>query len=75
MDKRLEWDIKNFEVRFCDLPKSQHIMLRDIRASHIGRFLQLEGIVIQPTLAVEDNAININGQFGPQPSAKKKKRR
>jgi replicative DNA helicase Mcm len=43
----LQGDIQGFEIRFSDLPSTQRLMLRNIRASHIGRFLQLEGIVRQ----------------------------
>lgn len=43
----LQGDIQGFEVRFHALPSTQHLMLRNIRANHIGRFLQLEGIVRQ----------------------------
>lgn len=43
----LQGDIKEFEIRFRDLPKSQHLMIRNIRAKHIGAFLQMEGIVRQ----------------------------
>lgn len=43
----LQGDVKGFEIRFSTLPASQHLMLREIRASHIGRFLQIEGVVRQ----------------------------
>ncbi|MBD3208821.1 minichromosome maintenance protein MCM [Candidatus Woesearchaeota archaeon] len=42
-------DAKGFEVRFADLPQTSHIMVRNIRSQHIGKFLQLEGIVRQKT--------------------------
>jgi len=40
-------DTKGFEARFFDLPRTSRIMIRDIRSKHIGKFLQLEGIVRQ----------------------------
>lgn len=43
----LQGDVKGFEIRVSGLPKTQHFMLREIRANHIGRFLQIEGIVRQ----------------------------
>jgi len=43
----LQGDVQGFEIRFSDLPSTQELMLRNIRASHIGQFLQLEGIVRQ----------------------------
>ena len=38
---------KNFKVRFYNLPDSQKILVRDIRSNHIGRLLQIGGIVRQ----------------------------
>ena len=43
----LQGDVKDFEIRFSDLPSSQHVLIREIRSEHIGRFLQIEGIVRQ----------------------------
>ena len=43
----LHGDVKSFEIRISSLPASQHLMIREIRASHIGRFLQMEGVVRQ----------------------------
>ena len=40
-------DIKNIKVRICNLPKSQKIMIRDIRSAQIGKFITVEGIVRQ----------------------------
>ncbi|MBN1275208.1 minichromosome maintenance protein MCM [Candidatus Woesearchaeota archaeon] len=40
-------DTKGFEVRFSNLPQTTHIKVRDIRSKHIGKFLQMEGIVRQ----------------------------
>src|SRR3989344_3203902 len=40
-------EIKHFHVRFRNLPKSQHIMIRDIRSNHIGKFLYIDGAVRQ----------------------------
>ncbi len=42
-------DTKNFNVRFYDLPNTSKIMIRDIRSKHIGKLLQLEGIIRQKT--------------------------
>jgi len=38
---------KNFKVRFYNLPASQKILVRNIRSSHIGKFLRIDGIVRQ----------------------------
>lgn len=38
-------EVKNFRVRVYNLPESQKLMIRDIRSSHIGKLLVLEGIV------------------------------
>ena len=40
-------DLKNFRVRFKNLPESQKIMIRNIRSNHIGKFLSIEGVVRQ----------------------------
>lgn len=40
-------EIKDFKVRFRNLPLSQKVMIRDIRSKHIGKFLFLTGIVRQ----------------------------
>ncbi len=40
-------NIQGFKVRFFNLPGSQGIMIRNIRSSHIGRLLKVEGIVRQ----------------------------
>ena len=39
--------VKHFRVRFKNLPRTQFLMIRDIRSNHIGRFLSTEGIVRQ----------------------------
>lgn len=39
--------LKDFKIRFIELPESQDIMIRDIRSNHINKFLQLIGIVRQ----------------------------
>src|SRR3989344_2805900 len=36
-----------FKVRFHNLPKSQFIMIKDIRSLHLGKFMYIEGIVRQ----------------------------
>ncbi len=38
-------EAKNYRVRVYNLPASQTLMIRDIRSSHIGKLLVLEGIV------------------------------
>ncbi len=40
-------DVKSFRIRFTNLPKSQEIMVRDIRSSHIGGFVSVRGVVRQ----------------------------
>lgn len=43
----IEGDIKNFKVRFFNLPDSQKIQIRNIRSSHIGELVEIEGLVRQ----------------------------
>jgi replicative DNA helicase Mcm len=38
---------KNFCIRLRNLPKSQKILLRNIRSEHLGQFLWFEGVVRQ----------------------------
>lgn len=40
---------KDFHVRFADLPESQQIDIRNLRAQHLGKFIQLTGVVRQKT--------------------------
>jgi len=40
---------KEFKVRFKNLPKSQEVMIRDIRSTHLAKFIQIMGIVRQKT--------------------------
>ncbi|MBN4049128.1 minichromosome maintenance protein MCM [archaeon AH-315-M20] len=40
-------DIKGFKVRFTNLPENQKIMIRNIRSKHIGKFMNVDGIVRQ----------------------------
>ena len=40
-------DIKGFKLRIKNLPENQIIMIRDIRSSHIGKLMHVEGIVRQ----------------------------
>jgi replicative DNA helicase Mcm len=40
---------KEFRIRFRNLPKSQEIMIRDIRSTHLTKFIQIIGIVRQKT--------------------------
>lgn len=38
---------KSFRVRFKNLPESQKIQIRDLRATHINKFVHIQGIVRQ----------------------------
>ncbi|MBL7055534.1 minichromosome maintenance protein MCM [Candidatus Woesearchaeota archaeon] len=40
-------NIKGFKIRFSNLPKNQHVMVRNIRSRDIGKFVCMEGIVRQ----------------------------
>jgi len=40
-------DVKGFRIRFTNLPKSQEIMVRNIRSEHIGKFMSIRGVVRQ----------------------------
>ncbi|MFC1723453.1 minichromosome maintenance protein MCM [Nanoarchaeota archaeon] len=40
-------NIKKFHVRLQNLPKSQYMLIREVRANHIERLLAIEGIVRQ----------------------------
>jgi len=40
-------NIKNFKIRFKNLPEDQKIMIRNIRSKHIGKFLFMDGVVRQ----------------------------
>jgi len=37
----------NIQIRISNLPKSQSVMLRDIRTDHLGKFITVEGVVRQ----------------------------
>jgi len=39
--------MQNFKLRFSNLPESQKIMIRNIRSSHLGLLLVIEGVVRQ----------------------------
>jgi replicative DNA helicase Mcm len=43
----LDSEIKNVKVRFRNLPLSQRVAIKDVRSSHLGKFLFLTGIVRQ----------------------------
>lgn len=43
----LSGDTKDFFVRIKNLPVSQHVIIRNIRSSHIAKFIQVEGVVRQ----------------------------
>ncbi len=43
----IEGDLKNFNIRFYNLPESQHVDIRNIRSSHISKLLVTEGVVRQ----------------------------
>ena len=45
----LSGDVKNFYVRFKNLPLTQHISIRNIRSKHLGKFIQIVGVVRQKT--------------------------
>ncbi|MFH1174100.1 MAG: LAGLIDADG family homing endonuclease [archaeon] len=45
--ERFDVDTKQFKIRLFNLPRSQHIRIRDIRSQQIGLLLQIEGIVRQ----------------------------
>lgn len=38
---------KNFKIRIKNLPETQRILIREIRAEHIGKYLFVEGVVRQ----------------------------
>lgn len=42
-----EFDLTDFKIRFRNLPENQHVMIRDIRSKHLGKFIQIEGVVKQ----------------------------
>lgn len=42
-------EIKNFKIRFKNLPEGNKVFIRDIRAKHIGKFLFFDGVVKQKT--------------------------
>jgi len=48
---------KDLKIRFTNLPKTQEIMIREIRSKHIGKLLCIEGIVRQ-TSDVRPQVIN-----------------
>ncbi len=39
--------LSNFRIRFHNLPKSQRIMIRDIRSKHINKLLFVDGLIRQ----------------------------
>ena len=43
----IEGDTKNFKVRFFNLPESQKTPIREIRSIHIGKLLEISGLVRQ----------------------------
>ena len=40
-------DVSDFRIRFMNLPKTQNIMLKDIRSVNIGKFVTIQGIIRQ----------------------------
>ena len=40
-------EFKKFRIRFNELPKSQHLMIRNIRSKDIGKFIHIEGTIRQ----------------------------
>ncbi len=45
----LSGEVKDFNIRFKNIPKSQQIPIRFIRSKHIGKLIQFEGVVRQKT--------------------------
>lgn len=43
----IEGDTKNFKIRFFNLPESQKIQIRNIRSQHIGKLLEIQGLIRQ----------------------------
>lgn len=43
----LDEDVKNFRIRFSELPNSQRVWVRNIRSEHINKFIIVEGVVKQ----------------------------
>ena len=43
----LAGDIKDFHVRFKNIPDSQEVIIRDIRSAHLGKFIHFDGVVRQ----------------------------
>ena len=43
----LEGDIKNFRLRVKNLPQTTSIMIKDVRSSHINKFISTKGLVRQ----------------------------
>ncbi|MFT4250658.1 MAG: LAGLIDADG family homing endonuclease [Candidatus Woesearchaeota archaeon] len=41
--------VKEFMVRFADLPPTQQLDIRNLRAEHLGQFIQITGVVRQKT--------------------------
>ncbi len=39
--------VENFRIRFYELPTSQAVAIKNLRSHHIGKFVQLQGIVRQ----------------------------
>ena len=44
-------DVRKFKARFHNLPESQRIMIREIRAEHLDKFLLIEGTVRQKNVS------------------------
>ncbi|MEK6862884.1 MAG: minichromosome maintenance protein MCM [Nanoarchaeota archaeon] len=42
-----DFQLKNFRVRLYNLPRDQFVFVRDIRSSHLNKFMIIEGIVRQ----------------------------
>ncbi|MBR9690993.1 minichromosome maintenance protein MCM [Candidatus Woesearchaeota archaeon] len=40
-------DTENFVIRFSGLPDSQHTEIRNVRSKHLGKFLQIKGLIRQ----------------------------
>ena len=44
-ETELPTEIKNFRVRVHNIPRSQRLMIREIRSNHIGKLLAIEGMI------------------------------
>ena len=45
--KHIDQEVKRFHLRISDLPESAQIKIKDIRSEHLGKLIQIDGIVRQ----------------------------